>query len=99
MDILLIIKAVGALSLALAVGGASLFLTFSKSAYLATAGGALVFFLLLGVLAIGQALIHGGQLSGIHLSLKSGSLAEGGGSGGVKLNQTHRTPVMHHWHE
>jgi hypothetical protein len=32
---------------ALAVGGASLFLTFSKSAYLATAGGILVFCLLL----------------------------------------------------
>ena len=38
--------AVAVLLLALAVGGASLFLTFSKSAYLATGGGVLVFLLL-----------------------------------------------------
>jgi O-antigen ligase len=37
---------VGALAIALAIGGASLFLTFSKSAYLATAGGIIVFLML-----------------------------------------------------
>lgn len=39
--------AVTILTIALMVSGVSLFLTFSKSAYLATAGGVLVFFLLL----------------------------------------------------
>jgi O-antigen ligase len=39
--------AVAILAVGLAVGGASLFLTFSKSAYLATAGGILAFLLLI----------------------------------------------------